>query len=44
MNTQKKANNGKRESANVEFGMEFGDLNAAKMYETPFPKKKRKNK
>nr|WP_295970204.1 hypothetical protein [uncultured Bacillus sp.] len=29
----------------VEFGMEFGDLNAAKYYEIPFmnEKKKRKN-
>lgn len=34
----------KRENANVEFGMEFGDLNAAKMYETPFPRKKQKKR
>jgi hypothetical protein len=33
-----------KETANVEFGVEFGDLNAAKMYERPFPQKKKKNK
>lgn len=26
----------KRASANVEFGMEFGDINANKLYEIPF--------
>lgn len=33
-----------KETVNVEFGVEFGDLNAAKMYEKPFPQKKKKNK
>jgi hypothetical protein len=31
-------------TANVEFGNEFGDINAAKMYERAFPKKKKGNK
>ncbi|MCM3214935.1 hypothetical protein [Niallia taxi] len=30
----KKTNNKKQEEANVEFGMEFGDLNASKLYDT----------
>lgn len=29
---------------NVEFGMEFGDMNASKLYEMPFPGKKEKHK
>ncbi|MEW8971060.1 MAG: hypothetical protein AB2411_10560 [Mesobacillus sp.] len=29
---------------NVEFGMEFGDINAGKLYEIPFNSKKAKNK
>lgn len=29
---------------NVEFGMEFGDVNASKLYELPFAGKKAKNK
>lgn len=33
-----------KETVNVEFGVEFGDLNAAKMYERPFPQKKNKTK
>lgn len=34
-----------KDAANVEFGIEFGDLNAAKMYERPFPaRKQNKNK
>ncbi|WP_159430981.1 hypothetical protein [Bacillus massilinigeriensis] len=28
--------------ANAEFGMEFGDVNTFKVFEHPFPKKKRK--
>ncbi|MDZ5470518.1 hypothetical protein SM124_02030 [Bacillus sp. 31A1R] len=28
--------NDKKDAANVEFGIEFGDLNAAKNYEVPF--------
>ncbi|WP_285867741.1 hypothetical protein [Mesobacillus maritimus] len=34
----------RKETANVEFGVEFGDLNASKMFERPFPKKKTKDK
>ncbi|WP_185767102.1 hypothetical protein [Niallia circulans] len=30
----KKTKNNKQEEANVEFGMEFGDLNASKLYDT----------
>jgi len=30
----KKANKNKKEQANVEFGQEFGDLNASKLYDT----------
>ncbi|WP_203556530.1 hypothetical protein [Bacillus sp. B15-48] len=33
-----------KETANVEFGIEFGDMNASKMYERPFPQKRKKNK
>ncbi|WP_170169086.1 hypothetical protein [Mesobacillus subterraneus] len=29
---------------NVEFGMEFGDMNAAKLYELPFANNKAKSK
>jgi hypothetical protein len=29
---------------NVEFGMEFGDINAGKLYEIPYNSKKAKNK
>jgi hypothetical protein len=29
---------------NVEFGMEFGDMNASKLYEMPFASKKDKSK
>lgn len=42
MKNKKQVN--KKDAANVEFGVEFGDLNAAKMYERPFPAKKQKNK
>ncbi|MEI2357494.1 hypothetical protein [Mesobacillus zeae] len=31
-------------NTNVEFGMEFGDINASKMYEQPFPEKKHPKK
>jgi hypothetical protein len=34
--SQKKKSNHKKEIANVEFGMEFGDINASKLYEIPF--------
>ncbi|WP_185150681.1 hypothetical protein [Cytobacillus dafuensis] len=36
-----------KETANLEIGMEFGDINASKQYEVPFmneDKGKRKNK
>lgn len=41
---QKKAANKKSEMANVEFGMEFGDINASKMYEVPFMNEEEKTK
>jgi hypothetical protein len=46
MNKKEKSKN-QSETANVEFGMEFGDINANKLYEIPFmnqekSKKKRK--
>ena len=31
-------------TSNVEFGMEFGDLNASKQYEIPFMNKKNNQK
>ncbi|MCQ6275065.1 hypothetical protein JMM81_08840 [Bacillus sp. V3B] len=31
----------KKTSENVEFGMEFGDLNASKLYEVPFMTKEK---
>jgi hypothetical protein len=34
----------KKASANVEFGMEFGDLNASKLYEVPFMNKEKSSK
>lgn len=40
----KKKQHEKKEIANVEFGIEFGDLNASKMYERPFPEKKSRKK
>lgn len=40
----KKAKNNKTEQANVEFGQEFGDLNANKLYDTaPLTKDKVKS-
>jgi hypothetical protein len=33
-----------RKNTNVEFGMEFGDLNASKLYEIPFMNKEKANK
>lgn len=33
-----------KEAANVEFGVEFGDLNTSKMYERPFPQKNNRKK
>ncbi len=41
---KKKKQNKQQETANVEFGVEFGELNAAKMYEKPFPQKKKNSK
>lgn len=32
-----------KESTNLEFGMEFGDLNNAKLYELPFSNQKNKD-
>ncbi|MBT2690430.1 hypothetical protein J7I93_19945 [Bacillus sp. ISL-47] len=44
---KKKLKNAKQsDSSNVEFGMEFGDINANKLYELPFmnrEKNKKKN-
>lgn len=34
----------KKDSANVEFGIEFGDINAAKNYEVPFMNQKNNKK
>jgi hypothetical protein len=31
-----------KEITNVEFGIEFGDMNTAKMYETPFVNQSKK--
>lgn len=39
-----KTQNNKKDAANVEFGIEFGDMNASKLYEIPFMSKKKKNK
>ncbi|MBX9972097.1 hypothetical protein [Cytobacillus firmus] len=37
MDHNKPRKNGRQNgSANVEFGMEFGDINAGKLYELPF--------
>jgi len=41
---RKENQNKQKETANVEFGVEFGELNAAKMYEKPFPQKKKNTK
>jgi len=41
---QKKQKEETKQTANVEFGIEFGDLNAAKLFERPFPKKKQNKK
>ena len=37
---KKSFNKSFEKSPNVEFGMEFGDLNASKLYEVPFMTKK----
>lgn len=37
---RKKAANQKNETTNVEFGIEFGDMNASKMFEVPFMNEK----
>lgn len=34
----------KKTVENVEFGMEFGDLNASKLYEVPFMNKEKSSK
>ncbi|MCM3705861.1 MULTISPECIES: hypothetical protein [Cytobacillus] len=36
MDQNKPRKTGRKDAANVEFGMEFGDLNAGKFYELPF--------
>ena len=33
---KKEKNKKQNQSVNVEFGMEFGDMNASKLYEIPF--------
>jgi len=38
------AEQNRKKSANVEFGMEFGDLNASKLYEVPFMNKEKSSK
>ncbi|MBB6443638.1 hypothetical protein [Bacillus benzoevorans] len=40
----KKKNAQKSENTHVEFGMEFGDLNAAKQFEIPFMNQKKGTK
>ena len=37
---KKSFNKPNEKSTNVEFGMEFGDLNASKLYEVPFMTKR----
>ena len=37
---KKSFNKSNEKSTNVEFGMEFGDLNASKLYEVPFMTKR----
>ena len=34
--SKKEKSKKQNETANVEFGMEFGDINASKLYEIPF--------
>jgi hypothetical protein len=34
----------KKESLNVEFGMEFGDVNASKLFEIPFMNEEKTDK
>ena len=41
---KKTANKSVEKSTNVEFGMEFGDLNASKLYEIPFMNKQNSEK
>ena len=41
---KKSFNQPNKENASVEFGMEFGDLNASKLYEIPFMNKQINNK
>jgi hypothetical protein len=36
MMSKKAKSNKQNQTANVEFGMEFGDINASKLYEIPF--------
>ncbi|MDQ0413533.1 MULTISPECIES: hypothetical protein [Mesobacillus] len=40
----KKQDGRHQKPVNVEFGMEFGDINAGKFYEQPFANKKGKQK
>ncbi|WNS76945.1 hypothetical protein RRV45_08170 [Bacillus sp. DTU_2020_1000418_1_SI_GHA_SEK_038] len=37
-------NKEKQKNANVEFGIEFGDMNASKLYEVPFMSKDKEKK
>jgi hypothetical protein len=37
----KKKTSKNKENTNVEFGMEFGDINAAKQFEVPFMNQKK---
>lgn len=34
--SKEKKNKKQKQTVNVEFGMEFGDMNASKLYEIPF--------
>lgn len=40
----KKNQEQKNDAANVEFGIEFGDMNAHKLYEIPFMNEEKKKK
>ncbi len=41
---KKSFNHPNKKDVNVEFGMEFGDLNASKLYEVPFMNKQTNKK
>ena len=42
--SKKEKSKKQNETANVEFGMEFGDINASKLYEVPFMNEKNTKK